>query len=70
MYTSSLVLTLLTAVIHATRIDENPATITDTTKLEKPVSSTSAESVMENNLSSSFNGNYNMNDYCNNSQNF
>jgi|LakMenE18May11ns_1017448.scaffolds.fasta_scaffold8096802_2 hypothetical protein len=67
MYTSSLVLTLLTAVIHATRIDENPAITTDSTKLEKPVLSTSAEVVMENNESSSFNGNYNMNDYCNNS---
>jgi hypothetical protein len=67
MYTSSLVLTLLTAVIHATRIEENPATTTDPTKLEKPVLSTSAEGVMEKNESCSFNGNYNMNDYCNNS---
>lgn len=68
MYTNSLVLTLLTAVIHATRISENPPTTTDATNLEKPVSSTPVEDVIRENLSSStFNANYNMNDYCNNS---
>jgi len=37
MYTKSLVLTLLTAVIHATKIKDTTTNTTDTIKVENPV---------------------------------
>ena len=46
MYTNTLVLTLLTAVIHATRINDTTATTTDTTKTENPLLDKLAEDVM------------------------
>ena len=68
MYTNTLVLTLLTAVIHATRINDTTATTTDTTKTENPLVDKLAEDIMGSIGScSTFNANCNINDYWNNS---
>ena len=70
MYTKSLVLTLLTAVIHATKIKDTTTNTTDTIKVENSVLQSSTEDVMDSNKGSSAfdcSDNYNMNDNYNNS---